>query len=161
MYGFISGFSVLFHWSFLMPVPCCVACCCSVAKSCPVVFNLRDYSMPGFPVLCYLPEFAQTHVHWVSDAIQISYPPSPSSPPAFNLSQLQGLFQWVGSSHQVAQELENDYSGLISFRIDWLDLLAVQGILKSLIQHHSLKPSILWYLAFFMVQVSHLYMTTG
>ena len=54
MYGFISGFSVLFHWSFLMPVPCCVACCCSVAKSCPDVFNLRDYSMPGFPVFHHL-----------------------------------------------------------------------------------------------------------
>ena len=103
-------------------------------------------SMPGFPVLHYLPEFAQTHVHWVSDAIQPSNPLSPPSPPAFNLAQHQHLFQWVSSLHQVAKILEfqlqisplNEYSGLISFRIDWFDL-AVQGALKSLFQHHSLK----------------------
>ena len=103
-------------------------------------------SMPGFPVLHYLPEFAQTHVHWVSDAIQPSNPLSPPSLPAFNLAQHQHLFQWVSSLHQVAKILEfqlqisplNEYSGLISFRIDWFDL-AVQGALKSLLQHHSLK----------------------
>ena len=84
-------------------------------------------------------------------------------------SQHQGLFQWVGSSHQGARLLEfqlqheasNEYSGLISFRMDWLDLLAVQGILKSLLQHHSSKASILQYSAFFIVQLSHLYMTIG
>ena len=103
-------------------------------------------SMPGFPVLHYLPEFAQTHVHWVSDAIQPSHPLSPNSPPAFNLAQHQHLFPWVSSLHQVAKILEfqlqisplNEYSGLISFRIDWFDL-AVQGTLKSLLQYHSLK----------------------
>ena len=92
----------------------------------------------------------QTHVHWVSEAIQPSHPWSSPSPPAFNLSQHQGLFQWVSTSHQVAKGLAfhlqhqsfNEYSGLISFRMDWLDLLAVQGTLKSLIQHHSSKASV-------------------
>ena len=116
-----------------------------------------------------LPELAQTHVHQVSDAIQPSLPLSSPSPPAFSLSQDQGLFQWVSSSHQIAKVLEhqlqhqsfNEYSGLISFRMDWLDLLAVQGTLKSLLQHHSSKASVLWHSAFFMVQLSHPYMTTG
>ena len=91
-----------------------------------------------------------------------------SSLPAFSLSQHQGLFHWVSSSHRVAKVLEfqlqispsNEYSGLISFKMDWLDLLDVQGTLKSLVQHHSLKASILWHSAFFMVQLSHPYMTT-
>ena len=124
-------------------------------------------SMPGFPVLHYLPEFAQTHVHWVSDAIQPSHPLSPNSPPAFNLAQHQHLFPWVSSLHQVAKILEfqlqisplNEYSGLISFRIDWFDL-AVQGILKNLLQHHSSKASILRHSTFFMVQLSQPNMTT-
>ena len=85
------------------------------------------------------------------------------SPPAFNLSQHQSLFQWVSSLHQVARVLElqlqhqssNEYSGLISFRMDWLDLLAIQGTLKSLLQHHSSKASILWCSAFFIAQLSH------
>ena len=125
-------------------------------------------SMPGFPVLHHLPELAQTHVHWVSDAIQPSHPTAPS-PPAFNLSQHQGLFQWVSSSHQVAKlwsfsfsiSPSNEYSGLISLKFDWFDLLAVQGAHKSLAQHHSSKASILWCSAFFLVQLSHPYMTTG
>ena len=125
-----------------------------------------DSSAPGFLVVHYLPEFAQTHVHWVSGAIQPSHPLSSPSPPAFNLLEHQGLFQWVGSSHQVAKVLKlqlpsNEYSGLISFRMDWFDLLAVQGTLKSLFQYHSSKASVLQYSAFFMVQLSHLYMTTG
>ena len=124
-------------------------------------------SMPGFPVHHQLPELTQTHVHWVGDVIQPSFPLSSPSPPAFNLSQHQGLFQWVSSSHQVAQILELQhqsfqwYSGLISFRIDWFGLLAVQGTLKSLLQHHKSKTSILQHWAFFIVQLSHLYMTTG
>ena len=78
----------------------------SVAQSCPTLCDPMDCSTPGFPVHHQLPEFTQTHVHWVSDAIQPSHPlPSPS-PPAFNLSQHQGLFQWVSSSHQVAKVLE-------------------------------------------------------
>ena len=113
-------------------------------------------------------EFAQIHVHWVSYTIQPSNPLSSPSPFAPNLSQHQGLFQWVRSSHQIAKVLElqlqycpsNEYSGFISFRIDWFALLAVQGILKSLLRHQSLKASILWCSAFFMVQLSHPYMTT-
>ena len=142
---------------------------CSVAQSCLTFCNPMDCSRPGFPVLHQLPELTQTHIHWVSDVIQPSHPLSSPSPPAFNLSQNQGLFKWVGSSHQVAREWNfsysispsNEYSGLISFRMDWLDLLAVQGTLKSLLQHHSSKPSILWFLAFFIVQLSNPYMTTG
>ena len=122
-----------------------------------------DCSTPGLPVHHQLPEFAQTHVHWGSDAIQPSHPLLSLSPPAFYLSQHQGLFQWVSYSHQVNDwsfniSLTNEYSGLISFRID---LLAVQGTLKSLLQHHSSKTSIPWCSAFFMVQLSHPYMTTG
>ena len=85
--------------------------------------------------------------------------------PALNLSQHQGLFQWVSSSHLIAKVLKlqlqhfNKYSGLISFGIDWFDLLAVQGTLKNLLQHHNSKASILQCSAFFMVQLSHLYMT--
>ena len=109
--------------------------------------NLMDYSTPHFTVLHHLPEFAQTHVHWVCDTIQPSHPLSPASPPALNLFQHQGLSQWVSSSHQVAKVLEfqlqhlsfNDYPGLIFFRIDWLDLLAVQGTLNSLLQCHNSK----------------------
>ena len=128
-----------------------------------------DCSMPSFPVHHQLPEFTQTHVHCISDTTQPSHPLSSLSPPAFNLSQHRGLFQWVNSSHQVAKVLEfsfsispsKDYSALISFRIDWLDLLAGQGTLKSLLQHHSSKASILQCSAFFIVQLSHPYMTTG
>ena len=131
--------------------------------------DLMDCSMPGFPVHYQLPELAQTHVHWVGDAIQPSHPLSPPSPPAFNLSQHQGLFQWVSSLHQVAKVLEFQLQHqsfqwtfrTISFRMDLLDLLAVQGTLKSLLQHHSSKTSILQVSALFMVQLSHPYMTTG
>ena len=109
-----------------------------------------DYSTPGFPVHHQFLELTQTHVHQVGDAIQPSHSLSYPSPPAFNLSQHQGLFQWVSSSHQMAKVLEfqlrinpsNAYSGLISFRIDWFDLLAVQGAFKSLLQHHSSKASV-------------------
>ena len=96
-------------------------------------------------------ELAQINVCWVSDAVQPSHPLSSPSSPAFNPSQHQGLFKWVSSSHQVAEVLElqlpsislsKEYSGLISFSIDSFDLLAVQGTLKSLLQHHSSKASI-------------------
>jgi len=81
-------------------------CCCSVAKFCPILCNPIDCGTPAFRVLHYLPEFAQTHVHWVGYAIQPSHPLSSLSPPALNLFQHRGLFQWVGSSHQVAKILE-------------------------------------------------------
>ena len=128
-------------------------------------------SMPGLPVHHQLPESTQTHVHWVSDAIQPSHPLSSPSPPALNLSQNQGLFKWVSSLHQVAKVLEfqlqhqsfqwTEIQGLISFRKDWLDLLAVQGTLKSVLEHHSSKASILRCSAFFIVQLSHPYTATG
>ena len=125
--------------------------------------------MPGLRVHHQLPEFTQTHAHRVCDAIQPSHPLSSPSPPALNLSQHQGLFQWVSSSHQVAKVLRfqlqhqssNEHPRLTSFRMDWLDLLAVQGTLKSLLQYHSSKASILWRSAFFIFQLSHTYMTTG
>jgi len=124
--------------------------------------------MPGLPVHHQLLELTQTHVHWVGDAIQPSHPLLSPSLPTFNLSQHQGLFQWVSSSHQVAKVLEfsfsispsNEYSGLISFRMDRLNLLAVQRTHKSLLQHHSSKALILWHSDFFTVQLSHP-MTTG
>ena len=123
----------------------------------------------GFPVHHQLLEFTQTHVHWVSDTIHPSHPLSSPSPPSFNLSQHQGLFKWVSSSHRWPKywslifniSPSNEHSGLISFRMDWLDLLAVQGTLKSLLQHHSSKASIFLCSAFFIVQLSHPYMTTG
>ena len=126
-------------------------------------------STPGLPVHHQLPEFTQTQVHWVGDTIQPSHPLSSPSPPAPNFSQHQGLFKWVSSLHQVAKVLEfqlqhqssNEHPGLISFRMDWLDLLAVQGTLKSLLQHHSWKASILRCSAVFIVQLSYPYMTTG
>ena len=128
-----------------------------------------DCSTPGLPVHHQLLEFTQTHVHWVGDALQPSHPLSSPSPSALNLSQHQGLFKWVSSSHQVAKILQlqlqhqsfNEHYGLISFRMNWLDLLAVQRTLKSLLQHHSSKASILWCSAFFIVQLSHPYITTG
>ena len=143
--------------------------CCSVAHSCPTLCHPMDCSTPGFLVLHYLSDLAQTHVHRVGNAIKPSHPLSSPSPPAFNLSQHQDLFQWVSSSHQVAKVLDlqlqhqssSEYSGLISLRMDWLDLLVVQGTLKSLLQHHSSKASVLQCSAFSIVQHSHTYMTTG
>ena len=110
-----------------------------------------DCSTPGFPVHDQHLTLAQTHVHWFSDAIQPSHPLSSPSAPSFNLAQHQGLC--ISPS--------NEYSGLISFRMDWLDLLAVQGTFKSLLQHHSSKASILRCSAFFIVQLWHPYMTIG
>ena len=123
-----------------------------------------NHSTPSLPVHHQLPEFTQTYVHWVSDAIQSSHPLLFPSPPAFNLSQHQGLFKWVSSSHQVANywsfnfyiSPSSEHPGLI-----WLDLLAVQGTLSSLLQHHSSKASILQHSDFFIVQFLHSYMTTG
>ena len=127
-------------------------------------------STPGFPVLHYLLESAQTHVHWVNDAIQnhlILCRPLlllPSIFPSIRVFSNESILcirwpkYWIFSfsiSHS------SEYSDLISFRIDWLNLLAVQGTLKSLLQHHSSKASVLQHSAFYMVQLSHPYMTTG
>ena len=122
----------------------------------------------SFPLLHYLPDFAQIHVHWVSDAIQPSHSLSPPSPLALDLSQHQGLFQWALCimwpkywSLSFSNSPSNEYSGLISFRMDWLYLLTVQGTLKSLLQHHSSKASILQRSSFFIVQLSQPYKSTG
>ena len=141
-------------------------CCCSVVSN-----SLQHHGLQQARLPCPLPtpRACTNSCHRVGDAIQSSHPLSPISPPAFNLSQHQGLFQWVGSLHQVAKVLElsfgispsNEYSGLISFRTDWFVLLATQRTLKSLLQHHSSKLSILQHSAFFMVELSHPCMTTG
>ena len=104
-------------WIFSSP------CCGSVTQSCLTLCDPMDCSTPGFPVLYHLPEFAQTHVYWVSDAIQPSHPLLPPSPPALNLSQHQSLFHWVSSSHQVAEVLElqpQHQSFQRIFRVDFL-----------------------------------------
>ena len=123
---------------------------------------------PGFPVPHYLPEFAHTHVHWVSDVIQPPHPLSSPSTLALNISQHQGFssesalfIRWPNCwSFSFCISPSNGYSGLISFRIDWLDFLAAQGTFKNLLQHHSSKASILQRSAFFIVLLSHPYMTT-
>ena len=125
--------------------------------------------MQGLLVHHQHPEFTQTYVHQVSAAIQPSHPLSSPSPPTFNLCQHQGLssesalpIRWPKYwSFSFNISPSNEYSGLISFRMDLLDLLAVQGTLKSLLQHHSSKASILQHSAFFTVQLSHPYMTFG
>ena len=140
----------------------------SVTQSCPTLCNPMNCSTPGLPIHHQVSEFTQTHVHWVGDAIQPSHPLSFPPPPSLNPSSLR-VFSNVSSSHHVAKVLEFQPQcqsfqwtlGLISFRMDWLDLLAVQGMLKSLLQHHSSKASILWCSAFFIVQLSPPYMTTG
>ena len=143
----------------------------SVAQSCPALCNPMDCSMPSFPIHHQLLELAQTHVHRVSDAIQPcsssvvplssclqSFPASGSFPRSqLSASGGQSIKVWASGSVLPM----NIPSGLISFRMDWLDLLAVHRTLKSLLQHHSSKASILWCSTFFKVQLSHPYMTTG
>ena len=145
-------------------------CCSSVAKSCPNLCDPMDCSMPGFPIVHHLPEFAQTHVHGLSDDIQSSHP---LFPPFLHLPSIFSSISVFSSesalpmrwpkywSFSFSISPSNEYSGLISFRIDGFDLLAVQRTVKSLLQHHSLKVSILWHSSFFVVQLSHPYMTTG
>ena len=139
----------------------------TITQSCLTLCDPTDHSIPVFAVHHQLPEFIQTHVHPAGDAIQPSYPLSSPSPLTFNLSQHQGLFnesvlcirwpKYWNFSFSISSSSE--YPGLISFRMDWLDLLAVQGTLRSLLQHHSSKASILRRSAFFIVQLSHQYMT--
>ena len=124
-------------------------------------------STPGLPVHQQLPEFTQTHVHCLSDVIQPSHPLLSPSPPALNLSQHQGLsndstlhIRWPKYwrfSFNISPS--NEHPGLISFRMDWLDLVEVQGTLKSLLKYHSSKASVLWHSVFFIVQLSNPYMT--
>ena len=126
-------------------------------------------STQGLPVHHQLLEFTQIHVQWVGDAIQPPHPLLSPSPLTFHLFPYQGLFnesspriRWPNYwSFSFTISPSNEYSVLISFRIDRLDLLAVQGTIKSFLQHHSSKVSVLWHSAFFIVQLSHSYMTTG
>ena len=135
--------------------------------SCLTLCDPMDCSTPGFPIHHQLPELAQTHVHWVGDAIQ----PAHSLHPLLLLPSVFPSIR-VFSSESVLHirwpkfwsfsiSPSNEYSGLISCRVDWLDLLAIQGPFKSFLQYHSSKASILSHSAFFMVQFSHPYMTTG
>ena len=141
----------------------------SVTQLCPTLCNTMNHSTPGLPVHHQLPEFTQTHVHRVSDAFQPSHLLSSPSPPAFIFPSIRVFanesalrIRWPKYwSFSFSISPSKEHPGLVSFRMDWLDLLAVQGTLKSLLQHHSSKPSILWHSAFFTVQLSHPYMTTG
>ena len=150
----------------------------SVTQSYPILCNSMDCSTPGFLVHHKLPEFAQTHVHRVGDAIQPSHSLLSLSPPAFNLAHLQGLIQWVSYLHQVAKYWSFSFSSSNQeffsssvfpmniqdwFSLGWTGLtsLQVQGSLKGLLQHHSSKASILQCSVFIMDQLLHPYMTTG
>ena len=116
----------------------------------PTLCDPMDFSMPGFSVLQYFPQFSQIHIHCVGDAIQPSHPLLSSSLPALNFSQHHGFFHWVSSLSKVAKVLSfsfsispsDEYSGLIFFSIDWYDLLEVQQTLKSFLQNHNVKASI-------------------
>ena len=140
----------------------------SVIQSCLTLCNPMNHSTPGLPVHYHLPEFTQTHANQVGDTIQPSYPLSSPLPPAPNPIQHQSFsnestlhMRWPkywSFSFEIIPSKE--HPGQI-FRMDWLDLLAVQETLKSLLQHHSSKASILWHSGFFTVQLSHPYMTTG
>ena len=141
----------------------------SAAQLCPTLGDPMNCSMPGLPVHHQLLESTQTYVHWVGDAFQSSHLLSSPSPLALNLSQHQGLYnelvlcirwpKYWSSSFSISPS--NDYSGLISFRIDWFELLDVQGTLKSPLNQHSSKTSILRRWTFLIVQLSSPYMTTG
>ena len=150
----------------------------SVTQLCPTLCDPMSCSTPGLPVQHQLPEPTQTHVHWVGDAIQPSHPLSspfllilcrplfllPSIFPSIRVfsNELARCIRWPKYwSFNFNIRPSNEHPWLISFRMDWLDLLAVQGTLKSLLQHHSSKASILLCSAFFIVHLSHPYMTTG
>ena len=144
-----------------------IYCCCPVARSYPTVCDPSDCSMTGLPVPHYLSEFAQVHVHGVSDAIQSSHPLSsllvlPSIFPSIRIFSRESAccIRWPkywSSSCSITPS--NGSTGFISYRIDWFEFLSVQRTLKTLLQHHSSKASILWHIkkGFFMVQLSHPY----
>ena len=158
LFHYFSPYSFILHFSVS-----------SVAQLCPILCNPMDCSMPGFPVHHQLLELAQIHMHQVGDGIQPSHPLSSPSPPAFNFPSIRVFsnksvlcIRWPKYwSFSFSISPSNEYSGLISFRMDWLYLLAVQRTLKSLFQHHSSKALIFWRSAFFIVHLSHPSMTTG
>ena len=141
----------------------------SVAQSCPTLCDPMNCSMPGLPVHHQLLEFTKTHIHQVGDATQPSHSLSFTSHPSHDPFQHQRLFQWVNSSYAVVKYWSfsfsiipsKDHQGLISFRMECLDLLAGWRTLKSLLQHHSSKASLLFHSDFFTVQISHSYITAG
>ena len=132
-----------------------------VSQLCPTLGDPMNYSMPGLSVHHQLPEFTQTHVHWVGNAIQPSHPLStllllPSIFPSIRVISKESVLRIMWRKYwSFSFNISpcNEDSGLISFRMEWLDLLAVQGTLKSLLQHHSSKASIIWHSAFFIVQL--------
>ena len=144
-------------------------CCCSVTQSFPTPCNPLYCSTPGLSVPHHLLESAQVHDHWIGDVIQPSHPLLSFSPSAFIFPRIRVFssesvlpIRWPKYwSFSFSISPSNEYSGLISFRMDWLDHLAVQETLKSLLLHHSSKASILRHLAFFVIQFSHPYVTTG
>ena len=155
-----------FHCFVFIPLVSGIGLGVSVQFSCSVSHGLQHAKPPCPSLTPGVYSNSCPLSWWCHPTISSSVVPSP---PAFNLSQHQGLFKWVSFSHQVAEvwsfsfniSPSNEYSGLISFRMDWLDLLVVQETLKSLFQHHSSKASIFWCSAFFIGQLSHPYMTPG
>ena len=158
----------MLYWFLLYYIMNQLCCCCSGTKSCLTLCDPMDWSTPGLSVPHYLLDFTQVHVHWTGDAVQASHPLL-SSLSTFNLSHHQGLFQRVQWtlhirwpkywSFSFSISPSNEFSGLISLRT-WFDLLAVQGTLKSLLQHHNQKASILQHSAF-LYGPTHPYITTG
>ena len=156
---------------YLAHVSSVIICCCSVAKSCLTLCDPIGWQLARLPCLslspgvcsnsCPLSQWCYLTISFSATTLLLFF--------AFNISQHQGLFHWVGSSHQMAKKLEFQLQrqsfqgifGVISFRSNWFDLLAVQGTLKSLFQHNSSKASILWQSTFLMIQLSHLYMING
>ena len=139
--------------------------CCSVAQSCSTLCDPMHCRTPSFPALQHLLEFALTHVHWLvmpSNHV-IPFSSCLRSFPASGSYPMSQFFAWWPKYWCFTFSISpsSEYSGLISYRMDWFDLLAIQGTLKSLLQYHSSKASILWCSAFFIVQVSHPSMTTG
>ena len=161
----MTSFSVFLYLVWSPPSLSCSLQLSSGTQSSPTLCDPVDCSTPGLPVHHQLLELAQTHIHWILDAIQTSHPLHPLLllPPIFpsirvfsNKSVLR--MRWPKYwSFSFSISPSNEYSGLISFKMDWLDLLAVQGTLKSLLQHHSSKASILWRSAFFTVKLTSIH----
>ena len=142
--------------------------CCSVTKSCPTLCDPMDCSLTGFPVLHYLLEFAETHAHWVSDAIQPSHPLSSLSPPALSLSQHQGLFQWVDSASDGQSIGASASASVLPMNTQGWFPLGLTGLLSLVSKGCSrvFSSTTIWKHQFFgtsifIVQLSHLYVTTG
>ena len=159
-------FTFIGYYKIQTKVSCVIQCCFPVAKSSPTLCHPMDCSMLGSSVLYYLPEFAQIHVHWVGDTMSnrlilcCPFILLPSFFPSIRIfsKELALCIRWT---KYWSFSPSNECSELISLRIDWFDLLAVQGTLESLLQYHHLKESILWCSAFFMVQLLHPYITVG